>query len=89
MEALLSVKPIERLVGIQRQAIGYFNHSISYDVQNTMKALDGTGGPMSPTCLLFTDAYRIFSPEQAHLYEGSMIPLREAVFHFDAGPLAR
>jgi thioester reductase-like protein len=43
MEALLSVKPIERLVGIQRQAITYFNHPISYDVQNTMEALDGTG----------------------------------------------
>jgi hypothetical protein len=42
MEAALSLKPIERLVGIQRQAIGYFNHSISYDVQNTMQALDGT-----------------------------------------------
>jgi hypothetical protein len=43
MEVLLSVKPIERLVGIQRQAITYFNHPISYDVQNTMEALDGTG----------------------------------------------
>lgn len=42
MEGLLTIKPIEKLMGIQKQAVGYFNHSVSYDVRNTMDALHET-----------------------------------------------
>jgi hypothetical protein len=67
MEALLSVKPIERLVGIQRQAIGYFNHSISYDVQNTMKALDGTG-VRCPQLVSYLPTLIEYSRQNQHIF---------------------
>ena len=67
MEALLRVKPIERLVGIQRQAIGYFNHSISYDVQNTMKALDGTG-VRCPELVSYLPTLIEYSRQNQHIF---------------------
>jgi len=43
VNALMSVKPIERLAGVQKQAFAYANCPVTYDVRNTLEHLDGTG----------------------------------------------
>ena len=41
-EKLIGVKQVEELVGIPKEAMVYFNHPITYDVSNTLAALQDT-----------------------------------------------
>jgi len=42
-EALLRLPWIEKLVRPQRAALGYLNHLVFYNCQNTLELLEGTG----------------------------------------------
>ena len=42
VDALVAFKPMERLVGIPKEALSYFNHPTDFDCSNTMAALHRT-----------------------------------------------
>ena len=42
VEKLLEIPQISKLVGIQAESLTYFNHSVDFDVTNTLKFLKNT-----------------------------------------------
>ncbi|MEC9464909.1 MAG: SDR family oxidoreductase [Myxococcota bacterium] len=43
INTLMSLKPIERLAGIQKQSFAYASYPVTYDVSNTLEQLEGSG----------------------------------------------